>query len=153
MAKKMWAVSRGSYSDYTVLCLLKTKAEAKTLVKRMIEAGDDMYGDPPRVEEIPVVTADVEQVDILRMQVTLWDGGGEAEASATHWTKWPFDTIWIEDAQPVHWRWVRAPCHNGRGGRLEVAGTDHERVRKVFGERKALIQTDPILRGKREVRG
>lgn len=150
---KMWAVSRGSYSDYRVLCLLNTEREAKQLVERMRATGDDRYGEPPFVEEFHVTTPDVQRIEVLKMQENLWDDGTESDESQSYWIDWPFDVLYPEDALPVSWRWVRAPIHYNRGGRLEVAGVDHERVRKVFSERKALIKSDASLRGRKEVRG
>jgi mRNA-degrading endonuclease toxin of MazEF toxin-antitoxin module len=43
--------------------------------------------------------------------------------------------------------------HHDQGGRLEVWGTDHERVRKVYGDRRALIISDDAFRAQREVTG
>lgn len=71
----------------------------------------------------------------------LWDNGKESETKTSMRTVWPFaDYAGIPSA--VSWRWVRAPVHNNAGGRLTVEGIDHERVRKVFSERRAEIIGD-----------
>lgn len=148
MAETMWAITSGSYSDYRVLCLCQSKSDAKRLAARMNAAGGSIDAE---IEEFPVVSdPDVKQVETLRMNVDLWDDGSEGEERISYWTEWPFDR-WA-DTRPVQWRWVRAPVHNGRGGRLEVSGTDHKRARKVFSERKALVKNDDAFRSKLEAR-
>jgi hypothetical protein len=56
-------------------------------------------------------------------------------------------------SKPVTWRWVRAPVHDGKGGRLEVYGTDEQRVRQTFSDRKAQLLTEDAFRMRREAKG
>lgn len=149
--KDVYVISKGDYSDYSVLCACPTKKDADVIAKRMNE-DDDVWGGPVRVERLPVHTADVEKVAILRMRVNIWDDGTTTLESASVSHEWPFDTV-FDDPMPMKWRWVRAPVHGGRGGRLEVSGTDHERVRRVFSDRRAMLLTDDAMRAKREMRG
>ena len=45
---------------------------------------------------------------------------------------------------------IRAPIYNGKAGRLEVYGTDRERVREAFFNGKNQLVANPALRKRRE---
>lgn len=151
-AESVFVIASGEYSDYRVLAVVTGgKKAAKELVARA-----NAHGDTYRtyfMEELPVVAADVQRVEILTLTAEIRDAGPvvEAERDPYYRVEWPFDALFGTPA--CAWRWVRAPVHNGKGGRLEVQGTDHERVRKVYGERKALLLTDDAFRAKREATG
>jgi hypothetical protein len=151
MTETIYVVSAGSYSDYRVLCACPTKRDADAVAAK-IRASDSWKSDA-RVETLEMVSADVQQVAILRLSETLWDDGTVSEYRDTTAHEWPFDGLYGDGSVAVRWRWVRAPCHNGIGGRLEVSGVDHERVRRVFSERKALVRTDDAFRAKSEAKG
>jgi hypothetical protein len=148
---RSWGVSTGSYSDYRMLCICPSKRDAQAVAAKM-RADKHGWRRDARVEPLPVVTADVKKVDILMLTVTLWDDGSESEAGERVRSEWPFDAL-LDDAVPVSWRWVRAPCHNNRGGRLDVAGTDHVRVRKTFSEKRAQLVAEDAFRLQREKKG
>lgn len=144
-------ISSGSYSDYRVHAVVEgTLKDAKRLVDRA-NGIRDSYHDEYVVESLPVVSPDVERVSILTIQEQIWDDGGTDEHHERTNVEWPFDTVY--DLADVSWRWVRAPMHKNRGGRLEVRGTDHERVRKVFSDRRAALMADDALRAIRERKG
>lgn len=151
MGKSKWVISRGSYSDYRVLCIVDgKKSDAKMLAARMNATGDS-WGDGYDIEEMPIVSPDVQRVEILNLTSEISDDGTTQERDPRISVEWPFDSLF--GAPDLSWRWVRAPCHNGKGGRLEVWGTDHERVRKVFSDRRAMLLSDDALRAKREATG
>ena len=135
---EVFAVSRGDYSDYRVLCVCPTEEDAKT-VSEKFNATAGSYGQSG-VETIPLVTADVARVTELHLSTTLWDDGRETDEREHTRVEWPFDALY--GALPVQWDWVRAPMHNNKGGRLDVRGMDHERVRKVFSDTRAFLLTD-----------
>jgi hypothetical protein len=149
----VWVISRGSYSDYRVLAQVRgSKKDAELLAARANAAGDDLYGDPYEVESLPVVSPDVQKVETLMLIAEIRDQGPSVkDEKVSIRVEWPFDSLYA--LAKVEWRWVRAPVHQGRGGRLEVWGTDHERVRKVYGDRKAMLLSDDAMRAKRESRG
>lgn len=148
----VWVVASGSYSDYRVLCACESKADADLLAARIRTTGN-WRRDDARVESLPLVRdPNVQRVEILSLQVNIWDDGTTTEDRLNVRVEWPFDAL-FDDAVPVQWRWVRAPIHHNKGGRLEVSGTDHERVRKTFSDRRAEILTDDALRAKTERRG
>lgn len=149
--KKVWVLSRGSYSDYRVLCVVSGKKKDAELLAARMNATQESYYDEVEVESLPVVTKDVQQVEILRLQVNIWDNGKTSDDHTNVRVEWPQDALF--GTPELEWRWVRAPMHNNRGGRLEVWGSDHERVRKVFSDRIALIVSGDPLRDKREAKG
>lgn len=147
MNETMWAISRGEYSDYRVLAVCASEAVAKEQLARM---GGIEY-DAARLESIPLLTEVVDQVQVLRMSVTIWDDGTTSNDFTSMTETWPFDS-W-EPVVPVSWRWVRAPMHKGIGGRLDVRGTDHERVRRVLSDRRAELLATPSMAQRQEIKG
>lgn len=139
MAKKKvpsaWLVVTGQYSDYHVLCVALTKNDAQAIAKK--------YGGGAYLEEVFLLTKDAEPERVLRMEADIFDIGGVEEATPEVTQVWPFDILWSDVLVPVRWRWHRFVY--GNGGRLVVVGTDHERVRKVYSDRKAAILADPAL--------
>lgn len=150
MTEVVYGVSSGVYSDYSVLCLCPTKKDAQTIVGKL--AGDSGgWNRDARVEEFLMVDGDVEKIAFLHMSINIWDDGTDEPLQNAVREEWPFDAI--TDNVPVAWRWVRAPIHGGKGGRLEVSGYDHTRVRKVYSEKRAAYKVDDALRAKREAKG
>src|SRR5207253_3337328 len=109
------------------------------------------YSDA-RIEEMPMLSAVPEKVTLHERYVQVWDDGTTSDQVEQVRTEWPFDMLWPERNRPVGWRWVRAPIHNGRGGRLEVWGTSKGRVDKVFSERRAQLLADDAFRARSEAR-
>ena len=151
MGDHIYVVARGEYSDYSVLCACPSRKDAEAIAAKG-NADEDVYGEL-RVERLPVYDASVQQAHVLNMTVTIWDDGRATAEHTVVRPEWPFDILNEDELLPVVWRWVRAPTHDGKGGRLDVRGTDHERVRRVFSDRRAAIMADPALRAKRERRG
>ena len=146
----MWAISSGSYSDYRVHAVCASEADAQAVIERANASGDDYYRKSYEVERIMLVDDTVQQAEVLKLSVEVFDDGSAKEGQPRLSRDWPF-AMYEDDWLPVRWRWIRAPMYNGKGGRLEVSGTDHERVRKVYSERKAWLQTEPAARSKREI--
>lgn len=146
--ERIFGVSAGSYSDYRVLCICPTKKDAKAVAAKV---RNDSWHSDADVEEFVFVTADVEQIPVLSLSTTLWDDGTETAVSERITDEWPFDSI--QDVVPLSWRWVRAPIHDNKGGRLDVQGADHERVRRTYSDKRAEIMADAGLRMKREAKG
>lgn len=158
MATKMWTVESGSYSDHRVHCVCRTKAQAEALVAAY--NGESEYGSAV-VGELPIVTK-VEHVTTYTMSLDIWDDGAVStpfsRTSSTApiervKTELSFDMLHPFHNQPVTWRWVRAPVHDGKGGRLDVVGTDQERVRKVFSDRKVQLLAEDVFRMRSEAKG
>lgn len=145
----MWAVSSGSYSDYGVLFVCKSEEVAQAWADRLNR--EPKY-DPYFVEEFPVVTADTGRVSELRLAVEIANDGTEMQRGNPRTaerinTGFPWE---VGTTKKVEWRWVRAPMYRDKGGRLEVWGLDHERVRKVFSDRRAWLMSDDAARMQEE---
>ena len=140
----IFVVTIGSYSDYRVQCACLTEQDAQAIVARM---GDE----EAEVLALDVHSGDVAQVAILYVGVNLYDDGGEVGEYRRTSVEWPW-SAWPKTT-PVSWRWTRAPIHGGLGGRLDVWGTDHERVRKVYGDMRAMLKTDDAMRARTHVQG
>lgn len=144
MSREVWAVESGSYSDYRVHAVFPDKATAKAAAA---------LGNGYHVTALPELTmADLTLVIVLRMSINIWDNGTETQEQQNVRTEIPFDMLYPEDAKPAHWRWVRAPVHQNKGGRLKVSGTDHERVRKLHTELRARLHAEDAFRMKKEAR-
>lgn len=142
--REIWVVESGSYSDYRIHAAFPDKATAKAAAA---------LGDQYHVASLPELTmADLSLVIVLRMDINIWDDGTESQERANVRTEVPFDMLYPEDEKPAHWRWVRAPIHENKGGRLEVSGTDHERVRKLYTELRGRLHAEDAFRMKKEAR-
>ena len=146
----LWAVTKGSYSDYRVLCICDSKDRAKRIASLPAK---DRYSDDRQVEEILFFDRDPVTITTYSMSEELLDDGTTNAFHEDLRSEWEFDMLYPAHNRPVVWRWVRAPYIEKRGGRLNVSGTDLERVRKVFSDRKAMIRTDDAMRAKRESHG
>jgi hypothetical protein len=148
----MYVVSSGSYSDYRVLCICDSKERAEQ-VAAALRADSDGWRSDAGVETLPLVTTTPEKVITYDWQIEIWDDGTTTCERKNTRTEWPFDPLYGESITRVSWRWVRAPVHKNKGGRLEVKGTDRTRVAKVFTEKRAQLLSGPGLRDRSEAKG
>ena len=146
----LWAVTKGSYSDYRVLCICDSKERAKRIASLPAK---DSWSDDRNVEEILFFDRDPVTVTTYSISEELLDDGTTHAYREDIRSEWEFDMLYPERNRPAIWRWVRAPYIENRGGRLDVSGTDLERVRKVFSDRKAMLRSDDAMRAKRESHG
>ena len=149
-ADHIYVVSKGSYSDYRVVCACPTKGDAERVAYKL-RSDPDGWSEDARVETLPVITGDVEKEELYYFTTTLWDDGRETNKGQSTRSDWPMDTI--DEHLPVVWRWVRAPMHHDKGGRLDVHGTDRDRAAKVFSEKRAQLKADAALSRKGEWKG
>ena len=143
---RVWLVSSGSYSDYRVHCAAPSKKAAQGIVDAL--NGDDEW-IKYFVERVPVVDK-AEKVTIYGVEAIVTDDGTVREESVRDRDEWNVDPLYQQRLRPVTVRWVRAPIYNGQAGRLEVYGTDEERVRKTYSDMRAQLLADPALRSRRE---
>jgi hypothetical protein len=147
-----WIVTKGEYSDYSVMCVCDTKERAEQIVALYNGDSAFSYGDA-RVEAVIYLDREPKKLTTYFRQVQVWDDGHTDAERENQNVEWEFDLLWPERAKPVTWRWVRAPMHNNKGGRLEVAGTSAKRVAKVFSEKRAQLLADDAMRMRQEIRG
>jgi len=126
---KVWVVTSGSYSDYQIERIFLREEDATTY-----EAGDIER----RVEEYDVVSALGEQVTVLVVDeiVVTARYGHPHETFRTYWYGPDDDEIAGLPACKAGELWKSAYMPD-RGILVRVEGTDHERVRKVFSEKRA----------------
>ena len=148
MSKHMWAVSKGSYSDYRVLCVCPDKKTAKKIAADV--NGCSSWGEA-FVEQLPLLS-ESRNVTTFDLQCEIWDDGTTSETRYGERAEHEADMLHPERDTPVMKRWVRAPVHDNQGGRLEVHGTDEERVRRVFSDTRAELLATPSLRMRKEFR-
>lgn len=146
MSDQVWLVSSGTYSDYRVHCAAPSKKSAKDIVTTLNEADEwtKYFAEP-----VPVIEK-AERITVYGLEAVIEDAGTVREESVRDRDEWNVEPLYPDRLRPVTVRWVRAPCYNGRAGRLEVYGTDRERVRKTFSDVKAQLLADPVLRKRRE---
>lgn len=135
-----WIISEGSYSDYQVVCVVEEEEQANMLCARM-NAGVK-YGDW-RVEEVPVVDNSISPV--LSLKLEYWHANPHPHYGHPPWSKYtyPYDM----ESMTFHWPIASdlrfLPLCDYQPGMVwqpphfTVEGTDHERVRKVYSEKKA----------------
>lgn len=148
--KIMYALSQGDYSDYRVIGICETREIADATAARIngLEGRSSYY--EVNVEEIAVLDESVHQIIVHHMSVEILDDGTTAHERSHDRTLWSYELTEIAEAK---WRWVRAPYIQDRGGRLNVHGTDLERVRKVLSEQRAALLADPAYRDRVEMTG
>lgn len=148
----MWVVGHCGY-EYRPLAVCRSKKEADRLAAKMraysANGGDDMYGyfDDVQVDSIMVTDGDLEPDRLYVRMVELWDNGTSDPVRAHSTLQWPFYQYKHAPDSVPRWRWVRAPIHDGNGGRLEVWGLDGATVDALLAEKLA----DTSYRSKKEV--
>lgn len=141
---EMWAVSNGCYSDYHVLCVCPTKADAKAILAKI---KDDESEPGAFIESFPVADATSRSVAVLVLAQEVWDNGTTGDLRERTEMAWPWS---YTPPVPITWRWVRPPVQRNKGGRLDMQGTDHERVRKTFSELRARLLAEDAFRMAKE---
>lgn len=142
----VWVVSSGSYSDYRVHCAAPSERAAKEIAAAM--NADHARGDY-MVESLPVIDR-AERVTIYGNEAVITDDATVTDEGARDRKEWNVNPLYPERLRPVTVRWVRTPIIYHQAGRLEVYGTDRDRVRKTFSDMKAQLLADPALRSRRE---
>lgn len=148
MSEHMWAVAKGSYSDYRVLCICPDKKTAEKIAADV--NGCSSWGEA-FVEQFPLLS-ESRKVTTYELRCEVWDDGTTSETRYDERVEHEADMLYPERKAPVMKRWVRAPAHKKQGGRLEVYGSDRERVRRVFSDTRAELLATPSLRMRKEFR-
>ena len=145
MSDRVWVVS-SSYSDYRVHCAAPSKKAAQGIAAEL--NADDKEWSKYFVERVPVIKK-AERVTIYGVEAIVTDDGTVRDESVRDSDEWNVNPLYPERLRPVTVRWVRAPIYH-QAGRLEVYGTDEERVRKTYSDMRAQLLADPALRSRRE---
>lgn len=128
--KKIAAVTEGSYSDYRVLAVCECADTAKAWA-------DAVGGSVEWIDVLPAGMPPTKDT-IYSYSVTFWDDGRIEKGRINADTKWSI-CHW-QGAPPTRprLRFVRAPCHGGKGGRLDIVASSAEACLKVASDRKAM---------------
>lgn len=140
MLKTIYAISTGEYSDYTVRGLFEDRDTAELWLKEMLNGVEDekqyrYYS--PRIEEFILISSDTKPFKVTKysQSVTLWDDGRTDYGPVQVDTDYP---IMMWNGPPSlrpSVRYVRAPVHSDKGGRLEVVANNLEALVKVINEK------------------
>lgn len=146
-----WAVSSGSYSDYSILCICRTEADAQKVADAWhAHANADRVAQGLRplemnqydVESFPFIDPTGEPHTVYEITEHLYLD------SASVFSK-PYESTDIAWGEPeLTWTWEQRheTRDHGLRGRLTVSGPGLERVRKVFSDRRAMALTEPAYR-------
>ena len=143
MSKSIWAVTRGSYSDYRVLCICEDKATATNFANnynsRRVE-----YIDEAEVEEFKYYPKDSQpkRITTYRSEAKLYDDRHVTDVKYWNYTEWEFETYCdIPPAKRPNVEYCRAPIFNNKGGFLRISCQDKESVAKATTERIAAFKS------------
>lgn len=143
-ARKVYAISSGSYSDYRVLGVAEDEETAKTWAAAIRNAPDSMHHDAD-VEEMTFIPAGA--VPKTRHRVSLmqewWDDGTERRLGVIEAEEYEIASYHGEVPVRPKVRFVRAPMYGGLGGRIEIEGRTRAAVMKVYSEQKAVWKSSP----------
>jgi hypothetical protein len=130
------------YIDYRVLALFTSERDAKNHLATVKVNPRREYGDGDRIEEFLLYPDGNEPKRVTTYEhiVTVWDLGvvtGELERSRT---EWEYDTIYSRPKLRPEVRFVRAPMHENKGGRLEVRGSNRKAVDQAYSDALARLK-------------
>jgi len=136
--ENVYCVASGCYSDYEVHAAFECKEDAEAWASAISERDDNGYsrGDV-RVQEFLRVPKGVKPYTqtTYHRNMNLWDDGTTSDDNQSCNTDFP---ICAYDGVPPgrpRVRFVRAPCHRGKGGRLEMTCANKSVMDKAFQDR------------------
>lgn len=126
--EEVYIITSGSYSDYSVHGSVPDKETGERILAELRASGDH-YGKDFDLETIPVITGVVVRT-ILHMNwaPSVRDGSRE---TVSEWTGKSIDFNGESVFQPA----VYSEGWHGDG--FSVSGYDHDRVRHIFGDKRA----------------
>lgn len=142
--RTIYAISSGSYSDYRVLAVCEVKATAEAWAKALQEESDG-YNTDAEVEDMRLLepAEPVEKQHRVSLRQELRDEGSEDRERLTERDEYLINSLWGEVPKQPSVRFVRAPMHRGKGGRLEIEGRTRAAVMKVWSEQHAVWKSSP----------
>jgi hypothetical protein len=137
--KTVYAVSRGEYSDYSVMCVCEDEATAIRF-RDAYNGGSDCGG--ARIETMRLFGAGEQprRITTHRSSATLHDNGGVSDVKYWANSSWQFDPYCDDVPRRPRAEYRRAPVLHNRGGYLCVVGRTAESVAKVTSERIAAFK-------------
>jgi hypothetical protein len=137
--REIFTVEAGCYSDHAVLGVFSDEATAAQWCEAIKTDPDGWHRDA-WVGRILLVESGVKPTKVTRwmQHVELWDDGRTETKGPQSQTEYAIATLWGLPPKRPKVRYVRAPVHNDKGGRLEVVGDSERVVVKVVSERIAM---------------
>lgn len=137
--RQLWTVESGSYSDWRIHAVFETKADAKAWAAHLRGMPDSWLSDADvgRLTLVPKGVAPFTETTYSLM-AELWDDGRVGREWSNVRTESAIDHMGERPRPRPRVRYVRAPVHANKGGRIEVEGSDEQAVRKVYSERLAM---------------
>lgn len=139
---KVWLLSRGEYSDYSIIAVYDDEAKARAAYD-YYSSIETRYNEPNELEEYEISTAVPRRISCLSIsiQVVPFTGDIVGEPNEYEVSEWTFDGTepTPNDDDKIHCQITR-PYREGDNIKVYVEGYDHERVRKVFSERLAEVR-------------
>jgi hypothetical protein len=138
----IYSLSEGEYSDYRVLALFTTRALADQAREAHIEEAEHAYMDELKVEEFALYESVPEPVIHYEITENIWRNGTETNYDETMKTRRPWMSTYppITDRPHAECRVLTGPHREKEGWHLEVRGTNLEKVRKAFQDRKMKLK-------------
>jgi hypothetical protein len=143
--KVAFAVSSGSYSDYSVHAVCEDEATAERWAEALRSDSEGWHSDAV-VEELPLIAAGTKPAKqtTVHLSQTLWDDGHEEERHVSETSEYPIVSLYGPPPRRPSVRFVRAPIHKNRGGRLEIRGRTESAVLKVYGDEIRMWRANPV---------
>ena len=131
----VYAFVTGAYSDYGVEALFETRE----LAQMAVDVTSESHSYSPRIEEMWLYDEFPERIESWTMTVEVWDDGQVDEVLTRNESAYPWEHLWGIPPERPRVRYVRAPIHHDRGGRIEVYGQDRVGVQKALNDFRARV--------------
>lgn len=143
--KTIYAIATGEYSDYCIRAVSDDKAAAEEWVNALVSEDGGWHTDA-RIEELIFIEKGVSPTKehYVDLSQDLWNDGAEGELRINERDEYPIASYNGAPPERPRVRFVRAPCHRGSGGRIEIRGNNTQAVMKVYSEQKAMWKASPV---------
>ena len=148
--QRVWGITRGSYSDYTVLAIFEDEDEARAFCAAHQNTAYDAWGAPDDVECFMFYPKGVQPVlnTVHSRSVVVWDSGDTEGAMERERVEWEYSPLYASVSARPNVRFVRAPMYLNQGGRLEVEGLDEQAVNQAYSDNLARLRVAAETTGK-----
>lgn len=147
----VWALTKGEYSDYSVVAVFEMKALAVAAQRAAAKYESVEFSDNYDLTCFPYFASGAPAPQVVtryERHIEISDDGSTSHERISAHREWEFDQLYRAGRRPFI-RFVRAPIHkDGGGGRLEVRGTDQQAVDQAFSDNLARIKATADLTGK-----
>lgn len=134
MTTTVWAVTTGSYSDYSVKVLFTSKKLAEQHVTALREIGYDSYD--AGVEEMALLDAEPKRVRVYYRWARIDADGDVINERVEDSLDWEYGDLWGIPKPIMSARTYHAPAY-GKDTLVEVRGSSKARVEKAYHDRIA----------------